>query len=158
MSLPSRFCIIIMRTDIVFVLTSLLSMTEALRRQCRHNPKNWGEGWYYTVQGDTVTTIAADFCVHPDVIRHWTNIKEETLPPNFNLKLPCRYRRRDCRAGGDGYGAYTVVSGDTLNSIAADFCTNADVLVDLNKDLIKDKNFIIPDWVLKVPCSFNQPY
>jgi len=31
-------------------------------------PQNWGEGRYYTVGGDTLSIVAADFCVRPNVV------------------------------------------------------------------------------------------
>lgn len=149
-----------MRVDVVFTLTSLLGMTHALRRSCRHNPQNWGEGWYYTTSGDTLNIVASDFCVSPNVVAQWSGRRDDPnarLPPGINLRLPCRPRPRDCRRNSpNGDGAYVIVSGDTLNSIAGDFCTTADALAIKNSHLIRNKDSIRTGWVIQVPCSFNQ--
>ncbi|EMD61843.1 hypothetical protein GGP41_002655 [Bipolaris sorokiniana] len=149
-----------MRIDVVFVLTSLLGMTDALRRSCRYNPQNWGEGWYYTASGDTLNTVAADFCVSPNVVAQWSGRHDDfnaRLPSGINLRLPCRSRRRDCRRNSPNRdGAYVIVSGDTLNSIAGDFCTTANTLAAKNSHLIKNKDSIRTGWVIQVPCGFNQ--
>ncbi|EUC44561.1 hypothetical protein COCMIDRAFT_37649 [Bipolaris oryzae ATCC 44560] len=119
-----------MRIDIVFTFTSLLGMTDALRRSRRHNPRNWGKG-------------RNDFNTH--------------LPPGINLGLPCLPRRRYCRRNSpNGDGAYAIVSGGTLNSIAGIFCTIEDALAVENLHFIRNKAGIRTGWVIQDPCSFNQ--
>lgn len=48
------------------------------------------------------------------------------------------------------YVIYTVARGDNLTKIAKRFCTSIPAIMALNP-IIKDKNFIKPDWQLKVP-------
>ncbi|KAF5982061.1 putative Ecp7(P20) [Fusarium bulbicola] len=143
-----------MRFDVVFVLSSFLGVSDALRRQCKMNPNHGGEGWYYATSIDTVENVAADFCTTPSVVRQWNNLEGE-LKPGMSVKVPCRVRRRDCRKNTPTDGAYVIVSGDDLGPIAEDFCTNADVLQAMNSGTIKNKDFILPGWVIQVPCSWN---
>jgi hypothetical protein len=95
-----------------------------------------------------------------NVVQQWSgrydNI-DSVLPRGINLKLPCRDRRRDCRRNSaNGDGAYVIASNDNLDSIAVDFCTTSDALVNMNTQRISNKDFILPGWVIQVPCSFNQ--
>ena len=146
-----------MRTDFVVFPTSFLGMTSALRRSCKHNPNNYGEGWYYTVAGDTATILAADFCTRPEIIKQWNNVGEN-IPAGINIKVPCRERSRDCRrndVNGWGNGAYTVKSGDTLIAIASDFCTDYQSLFGMNLNEIENADSIRVGQVIGVPCSFN---
>jgi len=149
-----------MRVNVVFALTSMLGMTEALRRGCRVNRNNRGEGWYYTAPGDTLAIVAADFCTTPQIINQWSGRNDAPnapLPGGINLKVPCRERRRDCRRNTpDGFGAYVIVSGDTLDDISRDFCTDSDTVTRQNSHRIQDKNIIFPGWQIQVPCSWNQ--
>ncbi|EXK23992.1 hypothetical protein FOMG_19260 [Fusarium oxysporum f. sp. melonis 26406] len=145
-----------MRFDTVFVLTSLLGVSDALRRQCKHNPANEGEGWYYTTSIDNADNVAADFCTKPSIIRQWNNIKgNENVRPGKNLKVPCRQRRRDCKKGSGSTGWYTVESGDWLSKIAPDFCTDVRGLLELNPKLKPNPDYIEPGWIVTVPCSWN---
>ena len=47
---------------------------------------------------------------------------------------------------------YTVVEGDTLNKLARRFGTTVDILYNLNRDRIKDKNLICVGWKLLIPA------
>lgn len=46
---------------------------------------------------------------------------------------------------------YTVVEGDTLNELAAEFGVTPDELYSANLDLIKDRDLIEVGWVLQIP-------
>ncbi|KAI3531378.1 hypothetical protein CABS01_13884 [Colletotrichum abscissum] len=143
-----------MRSDFLLVMAATLGSTAALRRSCKHTKAS--EGWYYTTSSDTLDILAADFCTSPQVIKEWNNI--QNIKTGMNLKVPCHWnagKQRDCAKNSAYDGAYVVVSGDTLNKIAYDFCTTADVLQQKNSGLIKNKDLIYPDWVIQVPCSFN---
>ncbi|KAL0940531.1 autolysin (n-acetylmuramoyl-l-alanine amidase) [Colletotrichum truncatum] len=143
-----------MRFDVVLTLATLLGSTEALRRSCRKAGAN--DGWYYTVGFDNFNNVAADFCTSPSVLRSWNpNIRE--VRAGQNLKVPCQAgrKKRDCKKNSALDGAYVVQSGDTLDHIASDFCTNSDTLQSMNSGLIKNKDFIQIGWVIQVPCSWN---
>ena len=54
--------------------------------------------------------------------------------------------------GANGeYYVYVVKRGDTLGKIAKRFGTTVDVIYNLNKDKIKDKNLIKVGWKLLIP-------
>ena len=47
---------------------------------------------------------------------------------------------------------YEVVEGDTLNKLARRFGTTADIIYNLNRNRIKDKNLICVGWKLLIPA------
>ncbi|EOA81859.1 hypothetical protein ACJQWK_05029 [Exserohilum turcicum] len=148
-----------MRANIVLALVSLLSTAEALRRGCRPDSKDASKGWYYTVAGDTLAGVAADFCTTPDVVADLSKRLDNyaaNLPAGINLIVPCSVRKRDCRRNTfDGDGAYVFEADDTLAAVAADFCTSADILQQANTLVILNKDSIPAGTVIQVPCSFN---
>ncbi|KAH9872577.1 hypothetical protein J1614_004970 [Plenodomus biglobosus] len=145
-----------MRANIIFVVAACLGMTEATRRRCRLDDAKPGEGWYYTVQGDTLQKLQDDFCDREGLIRKWNNIQGH-LPMATSLKVPCNARhKRDClKNRGRSDGAYQIVSGDTLNSIGADFCTTGEDLQLANSNTVPDKDKIFPKQIIYVPCNFH---
>ncbi|KAF2844164.1 carbohydrate-binding module family 50 protein [Plenodomus tracheiphilus IPT5] len=140
-----------MRAEFVLALASCLSTSTALRRGCKHNPSNYGEGWYYTQSFDNINNIAADFCTSPDVLKKWNNNKSGTITAGMNVKVPCRTRKRDCKKNSANDGAYVVSAKnkDDLTVIADDFCTDPDTLVRMNSGLIKNKDYIKDGWVIQ---------
>lgn len=130
-------------------------MSNALRRKCKRNPQNQGEGWYFTTGIDTVQKVADDFCMKPEVVRHWNNINpKDDLRPGVNIKVRCTERKRDCLKNPSGNGAYIVASGDEYKYIAPDFCTSVDKLKELNPK-VPHPDTIQPGLLLWVPCPFN---
>ncbi|XPS81080.1 hypothetical protein M3J09_013023 [Ascochyta lentis] len=138
-----------MRTFVLITLASAFGMSDATRRGCKSNPANPGEGWYHTTSSDTLNKVAADFCTTPAIINQWNNRRGE-LSPGINIKVPCHHVTRDC----SNKGYYTIVSGDTLTKIAPDFCTNAQELERLNKQ-IKNPDYIVPGQIISVPCNWH---
>ena len=48
---------------------------------------------------------------------------------------------------------YVVVEGDTLNKLARRFGTSVNIIYNLNRDKIQDKNIIRVGWKLLIPAK-----
>ena len=116
-------------------------------------------GSSYTVQpGDTLSSIAARFGTS------WTALASANHISDPNLIYPGQVLAVSGASSGyvaaapqpaAGGGRYTVVSGDTLSSIAARFGTSWSALAQLNG--ISNPNFIYVGQVLRVTGSVSTP-
>lgn len=94
---------------------------------------------YVVVQGDTLSSIAAKYGTTSSKIAEINNIKEPNrIYVNQLVKVPV----------ASSVITYTVISGDTLSSIAAKYNTTVDSIVKLNN--LKDKNLIYPGQTLTI--------
>ncbi|EKD18824.1 putative Ecp7(P20) [Drepanopeziza brunnea f. sp. 'multigermtubi' MB_m1] len=144
-----------MRFDNNLLLASFLGVATAFRRSCRPDTTSHGTdtGFYSITNTDTLTNIAADFCTTISELQNLNNNAPTTT--GDILKVPCKARKRDCsRIPGSDYGYYTIVEGDDLATIGADFCTDANGLAIINDNLIAPPP-LSPGMVLEVPCSWN---
>ncbi|EKD21831.1 putative Ecp7(P20) [Drepanopeziza brunnea f. sp. 'multigermtubi' MB_m1] len=145
-----------MRFNNNLLLASFFGVASAFRRSCRPDTTSdvTGLGFYTVLNTDTLASIAADFCTFASELQN-INLTPPIATENF-LKVPCRARKRDCsRIPGSENGYYTVVDGDNLTIIAADFCTNVKGLRLLNTDVMENTGKPTPGTVLEVPCSWN---
>lgn len=78
---------------------------------------------YTTVAGDTVASLAVKFGVSSESIRWSNSLGSGTLPAGKNLLLP--------PVGTNGI-VYTVVNGDTAESLARRYSTSEDLIISFN--------------------------
>ncbi|EKD12507.1 uncharacterized protein L3040_008168 [Drepanopeziza brunnea f. sp. 'multigermtubi'] len=141
----------------LLLLASFLGVATAFRRRC--NPdlatQRTGIGSYTWASSDNWTVVAADFCSSVKELQEMN--AGPTVEEGNVLRVPCRYRKRDCaRIQGSDNGYYTVVDSDDLSLIAADFCTTDDGLKSLNSDLLANNTITLtPGLIVQVPCTWN---
>ncbi|EDU40629.1 hypothetical protein PtrSN002B_007587 [Pyrenophora tritici-repentis] len=145
-----------MRTTAVLLLATLLSVTEAARRQCAPTKGRPNYGYYPLKAADNIEAVKLDFCAvgTNNIARLNPRLKYPFKAGDY-LVVPCKPAKRDCRGGANGIGSYHIVEGDELNPIARDFCTTAERLVQMNPEKIKNKDFIPADVTINVPCAFH---
>ena len=119
-------------------------------------------GSYTVVSGDTLASIAARFATTYEALASLNNISDPNLIyPGQVLRVATTAHAASMAATATGgssehgtlapSGSYTVVSGDTLGSIAARFATTYEALASLNN--ISDPNVIYPGQVLRVSAT-----
>lgn len=96
---------------------------------------------YTTVEGDTVTALAAKFGVSADTIRNSNGITGDTIPAGKQVKI----------SPVNGI-IYAVKSGDTPDNIASRYNANKDLLVafndaELTGGFVTGETIVIPDGV-----------
>ncbi|EKD12154.1 uncharacterized protein L3040_003358 [Drepanopeziza brunnea f. sp. 'multigermtubi'] len=141
-------------TTPLLLLASLLSVALAFRRTCRPDTAGalGGTGFYTMTNSDTWSNVAADFCTTVPELQAMN--PDAPITTKNVIRVPCRTRQRDCaRIPDTDFGYYTVVAGEILTLIAADFCSTPDRLSRMNTDFVDYD--IKPGMVLKVPCDWN---
>ena len=98
-------------------------------------------GTYVVVSGDTLYSIAKKFNTTVDEIKNLNNLSSNTLSIGQVLKIPSG-------TTGSGTTTYTVVSGDTLYSIARKFNTTVNEIKNLNN---LSSNTLRIGQILKIP-------
>lgn len=95
---------------------------------------------YVTQPSDTVPSVAAANSLTPDTIRWANNLTSDALTPGTNLKIP----------GVDGV-VYTVKAGDTSDSLATKYKSEANRITTYNNDeltgLQPGQQIVIPGGV-----------
>ncbi|KAG5967707.1 hypothetical protein E4U56_000688 [Claviceps arundinis] len=62
----------------------------AAKRGCRHDPKNPGMGWYWTVRGDDLNSIARDFGDDAQAIADRNGLaNKDFLPSWITIYVKC---------------------------------------------------------------------
>ncbi|KAG6113120.1 hypothetical protein E4U13_003979 [Claviceps humidiphila] len=60
------------------------------KRGCRHDPKHPGMGWYWTVRGDDLDPVAADFGDDAQAIADRNGLKnKDFLPAGITIYVKC---------------------------------------------------------------------
>ncbi len=108
---------------------------------------------YTVVSGDTLYSIARKFNTTVDIIKSLNNLTSNTLSIGQVLKIPTSATTQP------SINTYTVVSGDTLYSIARKFNTTIDAIKSLNN---LTSNTLIIGQILRIPTNngssdTNQP-
>ena len=103
-------------------------------------------GTYTVVAGDSLYSIAKKFGTTVDAIKSLNNLTSNNLSIGQVLKIPGLSTDTDTGTGTTG--TYTVVSGDSLYSIAKKFGTTVDAIKSLNN--LTSNNLSIGQ-VLKIP-------
>ena len=102
---------------------------------------------YTVVSGDTLYSIARRYNTTVSAIKELNNLTSDTLQIGQKLKIPNNI--------DEGYIKYTVVSGDTLYSIARKYNTTVDSIKRLNNltsDILK------VGQILTIPTSSEDTY
>ena len=100
-------------------------------------------GTYVVVSGDTLYSIARKFNTTVDKIKNLNNLSSNILSIGQVLKIPSG-------STDSNTNTYTVVSGDTLYSIAKKFNTSVDEIKNLNN---LSSNTLSIGQILKIPSS-----
>jgi membrane-bound lytic murein transglycosylase D len=114
---------------------------------------NSKEGLYEVVPGDTVSQIAARHNLTSAELRAWNNLTGDQIRTGQKLKVKApatgssQSSRSTASASGSGRGAYQVVDGDTMYSIARAHNLTVDELKKING---KKNNDIRPGQTLRV--------
>ncbi len=111
-----------------------------------------GSQTYTVVSGDWLSTIAQRFNTTVQSIVNvnpWIG-NPNLIFPGWVITLPSGSGPGIPQTGGTGGQTYTVVSGDTLTSIAQRFNTTTAALMSANT-WISNPNLIVPGWVLNIP-------
>ena len=98
---------------------------------------------YTVVSGDTLYSIAKKYNTTVDAIKRLNNLTSDILSIGQVLQIPTS-------SGETNYTTYTVVSGDTLYSIAKRYNTTIDAIKNLNN---LTSNTLSIGQVLKIPTS-----
>ena len=111
---------------------------------------------YTVVAGDTLSTIAAEFGTDMEAILAGNNITDlDYLSIGEVLVIPGAGEANGVTGGAStttataSPGSYTIVAGDTLSSIAAQFGTDTDAIIAANN--IADPDFLTVGDVLQIP-------
>ena len=111
---------------------------------------------YTVVAGDTLSTIAAEFGTDMEAILAGNNITDlDYLSIGQVLVIPGAGEANGVTGGAStttataSPGSYTIVAGDTLSSIAAQFGTDTDAIIAANN--IADPDFLTVGDVLQIP-------
>jgi len=99
---------------------------------------------YKVVSGDTLYSIARNYNTTVDAIKNLNNLTSNTLTIGQTLKIPTNQTTEF------NYITYTVVSGDSLYSIAKKFNTTVNNLKEINN---LSSNLLSIGQILKVPKS-----
>ena len=102
---------------------------------------------YTVVAGDTLYLIARRYNTTVDAIKSFNNLTSDVLQIGQVLKIPTDV--------DDGYIRYTVVSGDTLYTIARRYGTTVDMIKSLN-NLTSD--ILQIGQILAIPTSSQDTY
>lgn len=96
---------------------------------------------YVTRQGDTVPGVASAFGVSSDTVRWANNLTSDALSPNVTLKIP----------GASGV-LYTIKAGDTAQSLAAKYKSDAARIISYNdaeiEGLQPGRQVLLPGGIL----------
>ncbi|EKD16948.1 uncharacterized protein L3040_006233 [Drepanopeziza brunnea f. sp. 'multigermtubi'] len=140
----------------LLLLASFLAVATAFRRKCKRDIATFrtGIGFYTWAASDNWTVVAADLCSSVKDLQDMN--AGPTVEEGNVLRVPCRWRIRDCaRIPGSDNGYYTVADDDELSLVAADFCTSEDGLKSLNNDLLANNTTLTPGLIIQVPCTWN---
>ncbi|KAG6124643.1 hypothetical protein E4U28_001404 [Claviceps purpurea] len=67
-----------------------IAVAKTNKRGCRRDPNHHGKGWYWTVLGDELDSVAADFGQSPDEIARDNGIKnKDFLPAHITIYVNC---------------------------------------------------------------------
>ena len=101
---------------------------------------------YTVVKGDSLYSIAKKYNTTVDAIKDLNNLSSNLLNIGQTLKIPTSVTSEDT----SNYKTYTVVSGDSLYSIAKKYNTTVDAIKDLNN---LSSNLLNIGQTLKIPTS-----
>ena len=101
---------------------------------------------YTVVKGDSLYSIAKKYNTTVDTIKDLNNLSSNLLNIGQTLKIPTSATSEDT----SNYKTYTVVSGDSLYSIAKKYNTTVDELKDLNN---LSSNLLSIGQMLKIQTS-----
>ena len=101
---------------------------------------------YTVVKGDSLYSIAKKYNTTVDAIKDLNNLSSNLLNIGQTLKIPTSATSEDT----SNYKTYTVVSGDSLYSIAKKYNTTVDAINDLNN---LSSNLLNIGQTLKIPTS-----
>lgn len=102
---------------------------------------------YTTVEGDSVGSIASKFGISSDSVRWSNGLTGSTISAGKKIVFP--------PAGTDGI-VYTVVSGDTAESLALKFATEKTLIISYNDaevaGLRVGQRILVPNGVVQAPA------
>ena len=101
---------------------------------------------YTVVSGDSLYSIAKKYNTTVDAIKDLNNLSSNLLNIGQTLKIPTSATSEDT----SNYKTYTVVSGDSLYSIAKKYNTTVDAIKDLNN---LSSNLLSIGQILKIPAN-----
>ena len=101
---------------------------------------------YTVVKGDSLYSIAKKYNTTVDAIKDLNNLSSNLLNIGQTLKIPTSVTSEDT----SNYKTYTVVSGDSLYSIAKKYNTTVDAIKDLNN---LSSNLLSIGQILKIPAN-----
>ena len=101
---------------------------------------------YTVVSGDSLYSIAKKYNTTVDAIKDLNNLSSNLLNIGQTLKIPTNATSEDT----SNYKTYTVVSGDSLYSIAKKYNTTVDAIKDLNN---LSSNLLSIGQTLKIPAN-----
>jgi len=140
--------------DVIMALNNLTSTNLTVGQILRvPSSSSGGNGGYiqYTVRpGDTLWAIAQQFGTTVDAIMALNNLTSTSLTVGQVLKIPTSGGSGGSQPTPPTYTEYTVVSGDSLWSIAQRFGTTVDAIMSLNG--LTSTNLTIGQ-VLRIPSS-----
>jgi len=108
------------------------------------------EGYYTVVSGDTLYSIARKFNTSVDILKQINSLNNNNLTVGQLLKIPSSGESEEGSSSGSGvdYFLYTVVSGDSLYSIASKYGISVDTLKTYNN---LTSNVLNIGQVLRIP-------